>query len=74
MRPGPDPRRRLMSLDEYLAFEERSPIKHEYVAGEVYAMSGATWRHKPDRRDDLRDTPRRRRLPTVHEPETPEYI
>ena len=34
-----------MSLDEYLAFEERSPIKHEYVAGEVYAMSGVTTRH-----------------------------
>ena len=35
----------LMSLDEYLAFEERSSIKHEYVAGEVYAMSGVTTRH-----------------------------
>lgn len=35
----------LMSLDEYLAFEERSPVRHEYVAGEVYAMSGATTRH-----------------------------
>lgn len=36
---------RLMTLDEYLEFEERSPIKHEYVAGEVYAMSGVTTRH-----------------------------
>jgi Uma2 family endonuclease len=35
----------LMSLDEYLAFEERSPIRHEYVGGEVYAMSGVTTRH-----------------------------
>jgi len=35
----------LMSLDEYLAFEEQSPVKHEYVAGEVYAMSGVTTRH-----------------------------
>lgn len=34
-----------MSLDEYLAFEEQSPVKHEYVAGEVYAMSGVTTRH-----------------------------
>jgi Uma2 family endonuclease len=34
-----------MSLDEYLAFEEGSPIKHEYVGGEVYAMSGVTTRH-----------------------------
>ena len=34
-----------MTLEEYLAFEERSPIRFEYVAGEVYAMSGATLRH-----------------------------
>jgi Uma2 family endonuclease len=34
-----------MSVEEYFRFEERSPIKHEYVAGEVYAMSGATARH-----------------------------
>ena len=34
-----------MTVEEYFRFEERSPIKHEYVAGEVYAMSGATWRH-----------------------------
>jgi len=54
-----------MTVEEYFRFEERSPIKHEYVAGEVYAMSGATWRHKPDRRDDLRDTSRRRRCRVV---------
>lgn len=41
----PPVQRRLMSLDEYLAFEEQSSIKHEYVAGEVYAMSGVTTRH-----------------------------
>jgi Uma2 family endonuclease len=35
----------LMTLDEYLAFEERSAVKHEYVAGEVYALSGVTTRH-----------------------------
>ena len=34
-----------MSLEEYLKFEERSAIRHEYVAGEVYAMSGPTTRH-----------------------------
>jgi Uma2 family endonuclease len=34
-----------MTVEEYVRFEERSPIKHEYVAGEVYAMSGATARH-----------------------------
>ena len=34
-----------MTVEEYFRFEEGSPIKHEYVAGEVYAMSGATARH-----------------------------
>jgi Uma2 family endonuclease len=34
-----------MSLDEYLKFEYASPVKHEFVAGEVYAMSGVTTRH-----------------------------
>ena len=44
MRESQHPRRR-MTLDEYLAFEEESPMRHEYVAGEVYAMSGPTTRH-----------------------------
>lgn len=34
-----------MNLDEYFDFEERSPTKHEYVDGEVFAMSGVTRRH-----------------------------
>jgi Uma2 family endonuclease len=34
-----------MSAAEYLEQEERSPTKHEYVDGEVYAMSGSTRRH-----------------------------
>jgi Uma2 family endonuclease len=34
-----------MTVDEYLRFEENSPLKHEFVGGEVYAMSGATIRH-----------------------------
>lgn len=34
-----------MTVDEYLRFEESSPLRHEYVAGEVYAMSGVTLRH-----------------------------
>jgi Uma2 family endonuclease len=34
-----------MTVEEYFRFEERSPFKHEYVAGEVYAMSGATAQH-----------------------------
>ena len=39
----PDPRQ--MSESDYLAFEETSTIKHEYVNGEVYAMTGAGWNH-----------------------------
>ena len=34
-----------MTVEEYFRYEENSPVKHEYVAGEVYAMSGATARH-----------------------------
>jgi len=34
-----------MTVEEYFRFEERSPTRHEYVAGELYAMSGATARH-----------------------------
>jgi len=34
-----------MSVEEYFDFEERSPVRHEYVEGEVYAMSGVTRRH-----------------------------
>jgi len=44
MRKTPFPHRRL-SLEEYLAMEEASPIKHEFVAGEVHAMSGVALRH-----------------------------
>lgn len=41
------PRRapRLMTPDEYLAFEETARVRHEYVAGRVHAMSGGTQRH-----------------------------
>jgi Uma2 family endonuclease len=34
-----------MTVEEYFRFDESSPVRHEYVAGEVYAMSGATVRH-----------------------------
>ncbi|MGB7339583.1 MAG: Uma2 family endonuclease [Phototrophicaceae bacterium] len=34
-----------MSEPEYLAFEETSDIKHEYVNGRVFAMAGADWNH-----------------------------
>ncbi len=30
---------------EYLALERRSALKHEYVAGELFAMGGASFRH-----------------------------
>jgi Uma2 family endonuclease len=36
---------RTMSVEEYLRFDERSPIRHEFVSGELYAMTGATVRH-----------------------------
>jgi Uma2 family endonuclease len=34
-----------LSVEEYLKFEEASPAKHEYVAGEIFAMSGPSLRH-----------------------------
>lgn len=34
-----------MTETEYLAFEEKSDVKHEFVAGKVYAMAGADWNH-----------------------------
>lgn len=34
-----------MTLDAYLAFEETSPLRHEFVAGQVFAMTGDTIRH-----------------------------
>lgn len=30
---------------EYLALEEKSEVKHEYYAGQIYAMSGGTEDH-----------------------------
>jgi Uma2 family endonuclease len=37
--------RHLLSEAEYLAAEEQSPIRHEYMAGEVYAIAGGSLRH-----------------------------
>ena len=34
-----------ISVEDYLAGEAVSPIKHEYVAGEVFAMAGASDAH-----------------------------
>jgi Uma2 family endonuclease len=34
-----------MTVDEYLEFEEKSPVRHEYVNGAIYAMSGVSVAH-----------------------------
>lgn len=34
-----------LSVEDYLAFEKDSEIKHEYINGELYAMAGASARH-----------------------------
>lgn len=36
---------RRMTAEEYLAVERTSPGRHEYVNGEVVAMTGASWPH-----------------------------
>jgi Uma2 family endonuclease len=36
---------KLLTLEEYLAAETRSPVRHEYVAGELFAFAGANLRH-----------------------------
>lgn len=35
----------LLTIDEYLAFEETSPVRHEYVGGTLYALAGGSDRH-----------------------------
>jgi Uma2 family endonuclease len=37
--------RRHMTVDQYLAFELQSPSRHEYLAGEVFAMTGSSSQH-----------------------------
>lgn len=36
---------RHLSPAEYLAFDRQAETKHQYVAGEIFAMTGASWRH-----------------------------
>jgi len=38
-------RESLMSEAEYLVFEEKSKIRHEFMDGEIFAMAGATRKH-----------------------------
>jgi Uma2 family endonuclease len=35
----------LLSVEEYLELERDSSVRHEYVGGELYAMTGASRRH-----------------------------
>jgi Uma2 family endonuclease len=39
-------KRALLTVEEYLEFEEASSIRHEYLAGEIFAMSGASREHE----------------------------
>ena len=39
------PEKHNLSGTEYLAFEESSQTRYEYIAGEVYAMAGGSQRH-----------------------------
>src|SRR5258708_22892540 len=34
-----------LSVEDYLSGEEDGEVKHEYIAGDVYAMAGATSDH-----------------------------
>jgi len=34
-----------LSIDSYLAGEQSSEVRHEYIDGQVYAMVGASKRH-----------------------------
>jgi len=40
-----DPLDRKWTVEEYLAYDDASDIRHEYVKGDVYAMSGGTDKH-----------------------------
>lgn len=35
----------MLTVEEYMKLEEGATVRHEYVAGEIHAMTGATKRH-----------------------------
>ena len=35
----------LLSVEEYLEFEQSASVRHEYIAGTLYALAGVTKRH-----------------------------
>jgi Uma2 family endonuclease len=39
------PQTALIDLPSYLAFDDNSPLRHEYLGGHVYAMTGGSMRH-----------------------------
>ena len=39
------PKSTYITPDAYLAFEREAEIKHEYYAGDIFAMSGASEEH-----------------------------
>ncbi len=41
----PDQKIQFMTVEEYLSFEESSAVRHEYLDGQVFAMSGTSLRH-----------------------------
>jgi predicted adenylyl cyclase CyaB len=43
--PVPAYGKRILSIEEYLEFENDSPEKHEYYQGEIFAMAGAKVSH-----------------------------
>ena len=42
---SPLPRDSLLSFEEYMALEDASPVRHEYVDGTIHAMTSVTRRH-----------------------------
>ncbi len=40
-----NPEQNYMSPEEYLEWEEKQPLKHEYINGEILAMTGGTIAH-----------------------------